>query len=137
MRSLGGWTLGLGLALMLGVGCGQSRRPQTAGGAPISAAQRKANESIVRSVARAHCDREERCDQIGPDAKYGTRAACLQRIRRDWHELLSSDECRAGVSKPALEQCLAELHAERCGDPFDTLARRRTCSDVCALENDG
>lgn len=90
--------------------------------------------SAVRSIARARCDRERRCENIGNDKKYVSEGACEEKIRADWSGDLNKYECPQGVVHAKLEECLSEVRSEDCGNPFDTLARMTQCnaSDICA-----
>jgi len=82
----------------------------------------------VRSIARARCDREERCSNIGPDKSYESVGACETKIRGDWADDLNKYECPKGVVQTELDQCLADIRAEDCNSPFDTLARVAECT---------
>jgi len=92
----------------------------------------KAN-SAVRAIARARCEREKRCDNIGADKSYLSSSACEEKIRADWSGDLNKYECPQGTSKDALDACMNDIRAEDCGNPFDTLSRLTTCNaaDIC------
>lgn len=90
--------------------------------------------SAPEAIAQARCSREERCDNIGVDAKYDSFAACDQQIRNDWQEDLDRRECPSGVDQVELDECLTEIRNEDCGNPFDSLERMVACSSaqICA-----
>ena len=79
-------------------------------------------------IARARCDREQQCSNIGPDKTYSSMQDCLTRIQHDWREDLSARECPGGINQHELNECMAQIRAEACGNPFDTLARITECT---------
>lgn len=82
----------------------------------------------VRSIAKARCDREERCSNIGADKSYASVDACETKIRAEWADDLNKYECPKGVDQTELDQCLNDIRAEDCNSPFDTLARVAECT---------
>ena len=91
------------------------------------------NSSAVRAIATARCDREARCNNLGADAKYPSKEACLDRVRADWAKELNAYECPGGLNRAELNECLEDIRGEDCGSPFDTLARTLSCSktEIC------
>jgi hypothetical protein len=59
--------------------------------------------------------------------------ACEEKIRADWAGDLNKYECPGGTVKAELDECLADVRSEDCGNPFDTLSRIAQCdaSDIC------
>jgi hypothetical protein len=76
----------------------------------------------------SRCQREQACDNVGPDKKYLSAGDCLTRIRSDWKDDLNARECPGGVNQHQLDQCLSKIRAEDCGSPFDTLSRLTECT---------
>jgi hypothetical protein len=89
--------------------------------------------AAVEAIARARCDREQRCSKIGRGKKYASEPACLHAIAADWSDDLNAYECPQGVRLPELDSCLAAVRTEDCGKPFDSLARVLACrsSELC------
>jgi hypothetical protein len=89
--------------------------------------------SAVNAIARARCERERRCENVGADKSYASMGACEQKIRADWAPDLNKYECPRGTVKAELEECLNSVRAEDCGNPFDTLSRMAQCdaADIC------
>jgi hypothetical protein len=79
-------------------------------------------------VAKERCDREERCNNVGEDRHYATRAACVDQIRDDDLRSFTSAACPQGVDSSKLQACVAEIRQERCDGPFDALSRNATCT---------
>ena len=79
-------------------------------------------------LARARCDREQQCSNIGPDKTYSSMQDCLARIQNDWKDDLNARECPGGINQHELDECLAQVRTEACGNPFDTLARITECT---------
>jgi hypothetical protein len=96
-------------------------------------AQGQAQSAAVQAIARARCEREQRCGRIGADQNYTSTEACLTEIRQDWADELSAYECPGGVEQDELTECVQEIRTEDCAAPFDTLARVVACrsSDIC------
>jgi hypothetical protein len=87
-------------------------------------------------IARARCDREQECGNIGADKSYSSSQDCLARIQNDWREDLNARECPGGINQHQLDECMAQVRAEACGNPFDTLARITECTQgqICIEE---
>lgn len=87
----------------------------------------------VSAIAKARCEREKTCGNIGADKSYASTDACEDKIRADWAGDLNKYECPKGIVKVELDQCLTDVRGESCGNPFDTLARIANCnaSDIC------
>ncbi|MDB4975622.1 MAG: hypothetical protein JWN48_3963 [Myxococcaceae bacterium] len=92
----------------------------------------KANHA-VHAIAKARCEREEHCGNIGAGKSYTSMGACEEKIRADWAGDLNKYECPKGTNKEALDKCLGDVRTEECGNPFDTLSRVVSCSasDIC------
>jgi hypothetical protein len=90
--------------------------------------------SAARNIAGARCDREAKCNNIGPDKKYASDDACEDQIRADWANDLNAYDCPGGVVDKELEECLNAIRNEDCNSPFDTLSRVSECmaSQICA-----
>lgn len=82
----------------------------------------------AEQIARARCEREQQCDNVGADKTYSSSQDCLARIHTDWKEDLTARQCPGGINQHELDECLAEIRAEACGNPFDTLARITECT---------
>jgi len=84
--------------------------------------------SAAEQIASARCEREQKCGNIGADKTYSSSQDCLARIRADWQEDLNARECPGGVNVHELNECLDQVRAEACGNPFDKLARMTECT---------
>jgi hypothetical protein len=80
----------------------------------------------LASIAAARCDREARCNNVGPNAKYKTRGDCVADVLKDKRDDFSVASCPA-VSRKKLEGCIQEIREERCGSPFDWFNRMELC----------
>lgn len=135
MRAFVGWAIPWSVAAVITAGCNHQARQDTTARADRDGAEldRRPHRAAVTSITNARCDREQRCGNIGPDAKFDSRNACVARIREDWADQLNASECPHGVRKVELDECLQDIRTEECGDPFDTLARTFSCgrSEIC------
>jgi hypothetical protein len=85
-------------------------------------------------LSEARCDREARCNRIGPMAQYSTIDHCLSVMRADVEQNLRG--CGYGVKQRELYSCVAEIRNHACGglvSPFDWFERMVTCqsSNLC------
>jgi hypothetical protein len=87
-----------------------------------------ATTSATASIADSRCERELRCENVGPDKKYSSMQDCKDRITTDWRDDLNARECPGGINRAELEECLAEIRNEDCANPFDTLSRVAACT---------
>lgn len=138
MRAFVGVAVSLGVGLVATAGCSrhahQSPRHRTA--ASVVADNSRTSRSAVSSIVAARCEREVRCKNIGPDAKYPSKQACLEQVRADWSEQLNARECPGGVHEEELNECLADIRGEECGSPLDSFARMLSCgtAELCRDE---
>ena len=109
------------------VGCNKTgeREPNadSSGMTPASRAR-----SAAEQISQARCEREQECGNIGPDKTFSSSQDCLARIQSDWKDDLNSRECPGGINQKELNECMAQVRAEACANPFDTLARVTECT---------
>jgi hypothetical protein len=91
--------------------------------------------SAAASLTQSRCSREQRCENIGAGKKYSSFADCEAEIGNDWREDLNARECSRGVNQAQLDQCLAEVRNEECGNPFDSLGRIAACTQAQICED--
>jgi hypothetical protein len=93
-----------------------------------AARSRPANGDAIDAIANARCERESRCDNVGPGKRYVSREGCLTQLRGEGMNDLTPVECPHGVDSPQLDKCLADVRGERCENVLDTIARLSNCS---------
>jgi hypothetical protein len=132
----------LGAALAIVTGCSHEPPPETASNAykadpdrPMPASQTTGamtpasrTRSAAEQIAQARCEREQECGNIGNDKTFSSSQDCLARIQNDWKDDLNARECPGGINQKQLKECLAQVRAEACANPFDTLARITECT---------
>ncbi|WP_394844206.1 DUF6184 family natural product biosynthesis lipoprotein [Pendulispora brunnea] len=94
------------------------------------------NAAAVASVALARCDREATCNKLGEGRDHPTRESCLTEMRGKAEGDLNASKCSGGVDRKALDSCLAEIHAESCSNPLDTLERLAACNTSALCSRD-
>lgn len=82
----------------------------------------------AEQLAQARCERERTCGNIGDDKTFSSSQDCLARIQNDWRDDLNARECPGGINQHELDECMAQIRTEACGNPFDTLARITECT---------
>jgi hypothetical protein len=127
-----GWCA-LGATLLSVVGCNKAERePHMARSetTPVGASMTPASRtrSAAEQIARARCEREQECGNIGNDRSFSSSQDCLARIQNDWKEDLNARQCPGGINQHELNECLEQVRAESCSNPFDTLARITECT---------
>ena len=123
---LGLCTLAATAALSI-VGCNKTgEREPNAERADLTPASR--TRSAAEQIAQARCEREQQCGNVGGDKTYSSTQDCLARIQSDWKDDLNSRECPGGINQKELNECMAQVRAEACANPFDTLARVTECT---------
>jgi hypothetical protein len=130
------WVVVAGLAFA----CSKSPERHEAA-TPRGETERMTPTSGVRSaadqIADARCHREQRCGNVGGKETYSSVQDCLDRIRADWRDDLNARECPGGINQQELDECLAQVRSEECGNPFDTLARVAECTSgqICVEDS--
>lgn len=84
-------------------------------------------KGAVTEIVTARCNREERCKNIGANRSYESRDACTTRLRNGTESDINVKDCKHGVDRPKLHQCLDQIRAEDCDDSIDTLSRVAAC----------
>ena len=84
-------------------------------------------KGAVTEIASARCNREERCKNIGHDKTYATHEACTSKLEGSTESDINLNDCKHGVDRPKLHDCLAKIRNEDCGNPIDTLSRVAAC----------
>jgi hypothetical protein len=118
------------LAASAVVACHQVNEPAPASAANEQPALTPASRtrSAAEQIAESRCEREQQCGNIGNDQKYSSSQDCLARIQGDWKDDLNSRQCPGGINSKELNECLGQIRAEACENPFDTLARITECT---------
>jgi hypothetical protein len=88
---------------------------RSVGGGPVRAIN--PSNALDRLVA-ARCDREVRCNNVGPKEKFASRAECVAKYRDDRRDEINADKCPGGVDENELEECVHAIRSESCGNPF-------------------
>jgi hypothetical protein len=115
--------------------CGRdAREPQMQPAAQVAPAH--SAKDAVDAIASARCDREQRCNNIGPDADYQNREHCMNVARADASDTLSDDDCKRGIKPEDLNECLSDLRGRSCsavGAAFDKLSTMMSCraAELC------
>jgi hypothetical protein len=86
------------------------------------------SRSAAEQLAQARCEREQQCGNVGPDKTFSSAQDCLVRIQSDWKDELNARECPGGINQHELNECMTQVRAEACSNPFDTLARITECT---------
>jgi hypothetical protein len=114
------------------VGCNKEseREPNTGHATAMADGMTPAarTRSAAEQIAQARCEREQQCGNVGSDKTFSSAQDCLVRIQSDWKDDLNARECPGGINQHELNECMAQVRAEACSNPFDTLARITQCT---------
>jgi hypothetical protein len=119
-------TTSFAFTVCLVAACGGSgtRGPDTAStSAPL------ATDTLAASqVVDARCDRQVRCNDIGPGKRYETMDVCTKEMGYEKRTELHTGDCPRGVRERALEGCMHAIKGVSCEEPLDSLFRLDACS---------
>ena len=111
-----------GFALLGGCGSGDKQEPPLTPASYPTPMARYAGESI----SHAACVREQRCNRIGPTAKYDNFEHCMNVMRVDSYKKVR--DCRDTIDQGDLNQCVSEIRNQDCSGPFDSFERSIQCN---------
>jgi hypothetical protein len=125
------YTLPLAITGLLFACGGANQGPAVTGTAEPPASptgsQKGADTAVVDRLAEARCDQEQGCKNIGPSAKYVSRAVCMDQLRGSIANDLNTYNCPGGLDSAGVDRCMAAIKSEECNHPFDTLTRYDKC----------
>jgi hypothetical protein len=123
------------LCVVAAVGCKKEQRENTERGtATVTGAHvGVANEAALDRIVAARCVRESTCNNVGADKHYTSQSVCMQKIRSDMRDDLSSKDCPRGIDQKGLNDCLDAIKKEDCNNPIDMIGRLAACrtSELC------
>lgn len=119
------------LALVALAGCG--KRTEYEPQLTPAARTVEPNERSIAAIASERCDREKRCNTIGPDGRFESYEACFRKLNDAAYDSLGPGQCRSGFDQAELNECLQAIRAEDCNSPLDTLERVAACrsAELC------
>lgn len=123
--------LATSLAIVVAAGCHKARhQPTSYGGGPNL--QMNVDGGIAR-LASAKCDRQQRCNNVGPGEAYESRAQCEVVMRGKLTDDIHYRDCRGGIDDENLEECVDALREESCVNVFEKVSSHAKCrvSKLC------
>jgi hypothetical protein len=84
-------------------------------------------KTTAREIVAARCDREARCDNVGPSKTYADRNACTSKLSAETESDLNLKDCPRGVDRAKVDECLSKIHGQECNNPIDALSRVSAC----------
>ncbi|HVJ15565.1 MAG TPA: DUF6184 family natural product biosynthesis lipoprotein [Polyangiaceae bacterium] len=86
----------------------------------------------IMDLANARCDRQQRCNNIGPNAKYSSRDHCMSVQGGEARDKLQG--CTHGVDQDDMRQCLTAIQNQDCSGLFSDVGEDKACGmdDLCA-----
>ena len=94
----------------------KSEPPAIGGGPAEPGAEKKpiTAAGAVASLAAEECDREVRCEKVGQDKKYKTRAECVSKVEHDKGQNINAKACPKGINEGNLNRCLHAIRKQTC-----------------------
>jgi hypothetical protein len=114
--------------LLVAAACGVGCEPSADVAEPMVPAARMttpASERAIEAISSARCDHEQRCNSIGPTARYMTRDHCMSVMRSDGYDGLGV--CRLGIDQEELQECLVDISNDDCNGPAARLDAKPAC----------
>jgi Family of unknown function (DUF6184) len=102
-------------------------QPRAIGGGPAGHVPKTTAAAAVAGIAAAQCDRQVRCNNVGPNETYKTRGECISKMQSDKSEGINAKSCPGGINEANLNRCLEALRNEGCGSPVGSLERLEAC----------
>jgi hypothetical protein len=89
-------------------------------------------ERASEDVTAARCDREARCDHVGPEEDFTSREDCMRSLWSDTYSALSA--CDSGIERQPLQQCIAAIGSDDCKNVLGRLDGYPACKlvELCA-----
>ena len=103
------------------------------GTTPMTNKATVSNDQAIQNLVNARCEREARCNNVGPGKQWASAEACRSDLTAKNRDELKASECPGGIVQKELDECLADVRKETCDSPLDTLTRLAACrsSDLC------
>lgn len=86
------------------------------------------NEGAIHALAEARCERETRCDDVGPDKQYDNRDDCISRLNEVGYTELGPDQCPRGIDEDELTHCIGTIRQEPCEPRGESVDRLASCA---------
>jgi Family of unknown function (DUF6184) len=111
----------------------QNARPRAVGGGPLDPAERFTPDVALIKLVTAQCNRELRCETLGPGEKYTSRADCIAKLETERGNQINATNCPREVGGDALRSCLMALENDSCDSAIASTARTNACqlSNLC------
>jgi uncharacterized protein DUF6184 len=97
---------------------GPEKKPITAAGA-------------VASLAAEECNRQVRCEKVGQDKTYKTRAECVSKVEHDKGEHINAKACPKGINEVNLNRCLHTIRKQTCSPVSLEYGEACKTADIC------
>ena len=119
--------LALSLGVLAIVACGKEKP----GPMVPAAGTTRAIDKAIMDLTNAHCDRQQRCNNIGPNAKYSNREHCMNVMGGESREKLQG--CTHGIDQKDMRQCLTAIQNQECSGLFGGIEEEKACDmdDLC------
>jgi hypothetical protein len=120
-------TVGFVLAFAAAAGCSQNEQvPPTA--ANTTTTYGMENDTAVTKIAKARCNREITCNDVGKGKQFDSFETCVRQVNRDATETLHANACGHGVDDAQLSACLSDIQTQACVNPLERVDRIGSCA---------
>jgi hypothetical protein len=95
----------------------KSEPPAIGGGPAGPSAENKpiTPAGAVASLAAEQCNREVRCNNVGKNKSYKTRAECVSKVEHEKSKGINAKACPQGVNEGNLNRCIQAIRNQGCG----------------------
>lgn len=77
--------------------------------------------TAIDRMVEARCARAAACNEIGFQARFDSRTACVERVNMAMEGRLTVNECPGGIDGKALDTCLEAVAQQPCSGPLNAL----------------
>jgi hypothetical protein len=109
------------------------REPPVARPGTATTAATMANVGAVQRISHAVCEREDQCQNVGPQQRWTSYSLCIAEVNSRWTKELNAHQCPGGVDEEALRRCLVELHDQDCWSTLGLPGNVKECApaEIC------
>ncbi len=104
-----------------------SSEPGTGVPEGVANTQNAADLEIAGRLATSRCERALACNDIGAGKAFVSRNLCMQEVRGNTANDLTSYKCPHGLNSDGVDRCRAAVDGESCGHSRDSLSHLAEC----------
>lgn len=117
----------LSIVAVLAAACAASGGANSSATTSAAVEGRVPNEEAIQQLANARCNRNERCNLIGPGKLHADRGSCDRTVQRETASDFRSADCK-GVKLGPLNECANDVTKLACSLDKPTVMMVTSCN---------